>query len=1051
MTTAAQTQQNLVEGERDDLRDKLTRALDMVAALRVQLNERPAPCPEPIAIVGLSCRFPPDADTPDKFWSMLMDGVDATSDFPAERGDFAPYYDPDPSAPGKSYVHRGAFIRNIDEFDPVPFRISGAEARAMDPQQRMIMEICWEALEDAGLSPDRIQGSSAGVYFGASTNDYVRMRQHLGSISDVDAYQLFGEAQMIAGRVSYTFGLRGPAMVVDTACSSSLTAVHLACQSLRAGECNLALAGGVNALLSPYGFVLVAKAGALSPDGRCKTFDASADGYARGEGCGVVVLKRLSDATADGDDIRGLISATAVNHDGRSSGLTVPNAAAQQEVIRSALDSAGLRPAQIGYLEAHGTGTALGDPIELHAIDAVLGVDRPEKQPLLVSSVKTNIGHLEAAAGIAGLIKAVLVLRHGCVPPHLHLSQPNPAIEWDRLAIAVPTEPTRIPSHARHIGVSSFGASGTNVHVVVSAAPDNSDEPVATVAQPVRRSQLLPLSARTPEGLRELARRYVERVDPATDVAALCRTAATGRIHSPHRVALVSDSTEQMLAGLRHYLDGAPHDALLTGKMAPRHRHRVAFLFSGQGTQYPGMGRELYATEPVFRTALDECAELFAPALQRPLLDVIFAADDPDLRRTAYTQPALFSIEYSLAQLWRSWGITPAAVLGHSIGDYTAACVAGALSLPDAVGLVAVRARLMSGVDSGAMISIALGEQEVRAELADRFPGLDIAAVNSPVDTVVSGPAEAIEELVSTLAQRKVRHVRLKVGTAFHSRMLDPMLDKLRAEASQAEVHEPEITLLSNLTGQPLSAERLRDGSYFADQARRPVRFADGIRTLNERGLSTFIEVGPGRALLALASRCHPEGDRHWITSLRQGCGESEQMLRSAASCYLLGTYLDWERVYQSGSRKRLSLPTSPFIRQRFFFDRAEPDLAAAGSATQRQRPRHPVLTKLLKEPDRDQRSAILREHVFGSIDEMLHLDRGATSGNSDLIALGFDSLMAMSLIEQFRDQLELSRLPIREFFEVSAEYWHEVLLGLVEASHRDPAYENADANKEAK
>ncbi|WP_019548500.1 type I polyketide synthase [Streptomyces sulphureus] len=1029
--------------EEADLRGKLGQALDMVARLRAQVNERQQPEPEPIAVVGMSCRFPQDADTPDRFWSMLSDGIDATSPFPAERGDFAPYYDPDPSTPGTCYVDRGAFVSGIDHFDPVPFRISGAEAQSMDPQQRVVLESCWEALEDSGLAPDGLQGSRAGVYVGASTNDYVRMRQETGALADADSYQLFGEAQMIAGRVSYTFGMRGPAMVVDTACSSSLTAVHLACQSLRTGETDLALAGGVNALLSPYPFVLVAKAGALSPDGRCKTFDAAADGYVRGEGCGVLVLKRLSDAQAAGDDIRGILSATAVNHDGRSSGLTVPNGEAQQEVIRAALDSAGLTPAQIGYVEAHGTGTPLGDPIELRALDAVLGRGRPADRPLLVGSVKTNIGHLEAAAGIAGLFKALFSVRYGRVPAHLHLKEPNPNLDWDKLAIEVPTTGTPLPEDARHAGVSSFGASGTNVHVIVSAPPEAPPEAApgeAGSGKPGRDFHLLPLSARTPDGLRELVARYVDQVPAGTDLGALCRTAATGRTHSPHRIAVVGRSTQEVLGGLRGYLAGSPDPSLLTGTMAPRHRNRVAFLFSGLGAQYPRVGQELYAHEPAFRDAMDRCAELFRELLDRPLLDILFADDDPDLYRTRYAQPVLFSVEYALAQLWLAWGVRPAAVLGHSIGEYAAACVAGALSLPDAARLVAARGRLMSGISGGAMVSVSLPEDEVRDAVADSFPELDVAAVNSPGDTVLSGPAEAVDRYIKTLMDRDIRHTRLRISTPGHSRMLDPMLASFRAETAGITVHDPVIPLVSNLTGELLTGERMRDGHYFADHARHPVRFADGMATLADQGLSTFVEVGPGRAMLAMGSRCLEEsdGDHHWITSLRHNTGESEQILRAAGECYLLGTYLGWERVFESVPKRSISLPTSPFLRQRYFFDRSEPEPDTAdGAARERARERHPVLTALLAEPSREERHALLLDYVFGSIAVMLHLERDAVSGDSDLIALGFDSLMAMNLIGRFRRDLELSTIHTRRFFEISAEFWHELLHDRFEADHK--------------
>src|SRR5215475_3930669 len=590
-------------------REHLIEALRTIEQLKRRLAA-PAPPDEPIAVVGMSCRMP-GADDPAAFWRRLSEGFDASREFPAERADARVLYDPDPDRPGHAYTISGSFLDRVDLFEPEVFGISPREAVGMDPQQRLALEVSWEALERAGHAPDRLDGSRTGVYLGVSTTDYVRLRQQLGDPDDVDAYQLIGEPSFIAGRIAYTLGLRGPAKVMDTTCSSSLVAVHEACQALRLGECDLALAGGVNVMLAPYGFLLMSKFRALAADGRCKTFDAAADGYGRGEGVGVVVLRRLSDAVRDGDHIHALVRGSAVNHDGRSSGISVPNPAAQQEVIRAALAQARVDPAQVGYVEAHGTGTALGDPIELRALEAVIGRHRAGGEPLVVGSVKTNIGHLESAAGIAGLIKLVLAVEHGEIPPHLHQREPNPNVDWDRLHIRVPTE--RLPWAGPRVGsVSSFGASGTNAHVVVAEPPPQSsqqpqpDPPALPPAEP--GPGVLVASARTPEALRELADRWAQtlRAQPDLPVGDVCFTSQVGRARLQHGLAVVGGSTAELAAGLAAHSGGGEDPAVVTGRLLPHRHRRVGWLFTGQGSQYAGMAAEL-AAEPVFGQAFDQC------------------------------------------------------------------------------------------------------------------------------------------------------------------------------------------------------------------------------------------------------------------------------------------------------------------------------------------------------------------------------------------------------------------------------------------------------------
>ncbi|MGH3719489.1 MAG: type I polyketide synthase [Pseudonocardiaceae bacterium] len=1030
----------------EELRRKLEQALDMVAMLRETFTERERAAREPIAVVGAGCRFPGGVEGIDDFWDMLAASTDAITRFPADRWDPEPYYDPDPGVPGKTYVLHGGFVDGVEEFDPVPFRVSRAEAVGMDPQQRLALETAWSALENAGIAPDSLQGARTGIFFGAGTSDYVRMRQQFAPIEDVDGYQVMGENSLIAGRLAYTLGVHGPALMIDTSCSSSLVAIHLACQSLRRAECDSALAGGVNVLLSPYSFVLVSKAQALSPDGRCKTFDAAADGYARGEGCGVIVLKRLSDARRDQDRVLAVIRGSAVNHDGRSSGIAVPNGTAQQDVLRAALRDAGVRGCDIDYVEAHGTGTALGDPIELHALDAVHGVARPAERPLWVGSVKTNIGHLEAAAGIAGVIKATLAVHHGWIPPHLHFHEPNPNIDWDRISVAVPTAGVDWPDTQgpRLAGVSSFGASGTNAHLIIASAPpvaltDGTDTDDGDTES--GKLGLLALSARSTSGLRALAGRYRERLDENLPLNAVCRTAALGRSHHPHRLAVLGTSTAEVTAQLGEYLDTGRAARVITGKAAPRHRNRVAFLFSGQGAQYVNMGRGLYETQPEFRAALDDCAEALSGQLARPLREILFPTDgrETPLDQTEYTQPALFAVEYALARLWMSWGVRPAAVLGHSLGEYVAATVAGVLELTDALRLVVTRGRLMQGVDQpGRMLAVPLEEAAAREKVRAAGLALDVAAVNSEFDTVLSGAATEIATLREKLTGEGLRVRDLRVSHAFHSALLDPVLSRLSDVAGEITVRAPRIPLVSNLTGELVEENTLAAPDYWARHARHPVRFADGMRALETLGVTCFAEIGPGRTLLGLGSRTLRNERYRWIASLHRRAGEDEQIHRALGEFYLAGVQVDWTAVHRGG-KGRVALPTYPFQRERFFFTTrasVRPAVSTEGERADEPAERSEILASVLRAGDDTERGELLLAYVLGSIEQALDLDPGEVTMDSDLVELGLDSLMAMSLIDRYRTDLRLSSLPARRFFEVSAEYWHELLLAQVRGDH---------------
>jgi len=906
--------------QRDEL-SPVKRALLQVREMRAQLEQAQQARREPIAIVGMACRLPGGVDSLDAFWELLKQGRDAISDVPVERWSNARWYDPDPEAPGKMYQRKGGFLAAVDRFDAAFFGITPREADRIDPQQRMLLELTWEALEHAAIPPSGLSGQVAGVFVGMSGGDYLQLQLQQGAAADIDAYLASGGSPAVAaGRIAYTLGLEGPAITIDTACSSSLSAVHLACQSLRDGECTLALAGGVSLMLMPELSVNFAKARMMAPDGRCKTFDAAADGYVRSEGCGVVVLKRLSDAQAAGDRILAVVRGSAINQDGRSSGLTVPNGPAQEAVMRAALERANLKPADVDYVEAHGTGTALGDPIELRALGAVFA-ERSHASPLVVASVKTNLGHLEAAAGITGLIKVVLAMVHGEIPAHLHVQQLTPHVPWSSLPLLVPTSPQAWPAREgrRVAGVSSFGFSGTNAHVIVASAPEPG------VRAPAEPSQsLLCLSAKSPEALRAVAARTVAFFDaqPSVNLAAVCDTAGRGRAHFGHRLALIAESRDQARVGLSAWLGEHPSQVKIGASLSAT-APEVVFLFTGQGSQYVGMGRSLYEQAPVFRAALDRCAELLLGHLPAPLLDVMFGRNDLGhlLDRTEFTQPALFALEYALSELWRSCGVWPSIVLGHSLGEYVAACVAGMISLEDALRLVAERGRLMQALPpGGAMLAVFASEARLSGWLEQPAGTLAVAALNGPEHVVVSGPRAAIDQLGAMLEREGIQTRALAASHAFHCSSMEPMLEAYEAALGQVTFREPELTLISNLTGRAATAES-RQAQYWSRHAREPVRFLQSIQAAWALGARIFVELGPSPVLLGMAARC-VTGESAWLPSLRREREDSSELLDSLAELYTHGVRLDFSGVSGlTGGRARriVDLPSYPFQRERYW------------------------------------------------------------------------------------------------------------------------------------
>jgi acyl transferase domain-containing protein/SAM-dependent methyltransferase/acyl carrier protein len=905
-------------------------ALLEIRELRARLAELEGAAREPMAIVGLAIRAPGGVTDAASFARLLWSGTDAISEIPAQRWSLQEWYDEAQDAPGKMTTRYGGFLGEVDRFDAEFFGISPVEAASMDPQQRLLLELAWEALENAGHAPTSLAGTRAGIYIGIANGDYGRSL--LSHPELIDAYFSPGNSFSVAsGRLAYFLGTHGPAVSVDTACSASLVALHLACQGLRAGECDLALVGGVNLILTPELNVNFSKAGMMARDGRCKTFDAAADGYVRGEGGVVLVLRPLRAAQADGDRVLAVIRGSAINQDGRSNGLTAPNGPAQEAVLRAALRSADVSPASIGYVEAHGTGTSLGDPIEVNALGAVLSEGRNAHQPLMLGSVKTNIGHLEAAAGLAGVAKTVLALQQREIPPHLHLGTLNPYIDWPSLPVTVPTRTTAWnPIDGRRLaGVSSFGFSGTNAHVILEEAP-----PVAAprFAGPLRTEHVLTLSARAPQALRELADRYIAELrGPHAsdfDLADFCFTANVGRAHFPHRLAARGATAAALVEALSAFREGQTHPALVTGTVGGK-PPRIAFLFPGQGPQYVGMGRALYDTCPTFRAAFDECADILDGLLPKPLRSVVFAStgEVSPLDETLYAQPAMFAIEVALAALWRSWGIEPVAVMGHSFGEYAAACVAGAMQLSDAARMVAARGRLVQGLPrNGAMTVVEASEADLQS-VCEQYAGrVAIGAINGPTNTVISGEREAVEEIAAGFAASGLRVKRLRVSHAFHSPLVEPVLADFEREISAARYHDPRILLISNLSGQVADRALFGNSGYWRDHMRRPVRFMDSIRTLADQGVTHYVEMSPHPVLLGMGSEIVAG---QWLPSLREGQADWPLILHSLQELYCSGAAVDWKGFDRDAPRRRVALPPYPFVRKRHWIDTGAPRAAA--------------------------------------------------------------------------------------------------------------------------
>ncbi|MBN8579020.1 MAG: amino acid adenylation domain-containing protein [Anaerolineae bacterium] len=988
---------------------------------------------EPIAIIGMSCRFP-QAANPQAFWDLLRNGVDAISEVPADRWNVDAFYSSDSNTAGKVTSRWGGFLDDVDLFDTHFFGISPREATRMDPQQRLLLEVSWEALENAFIPPASLAGTRTGVFVGISSNDYSRLQ--FDDAEKIDAYAGTGNAHSIAAnRLSYFYDLRGPSMAVDTACSSSLVATHLACQSLQNGESDLGVVGGVNLILTPELTITFSQARMLSPDGRCKTFDAGADGYVRGEGCGVIILKRMSDAIRDGDNILALIRGSAVNQDGRSNGLTAPNGLAQQDVIRQALANAQVASHQIGYVEAHGTGTPLGDPIEMASLHAVLD-DGQTNGRVLVGSVKTNIGHLESAAGIAGLIKSVLAMQHEAIPPHLHLKEVNPylSLENSRLEIGTYLRPWKRREQPRFAGVSSFGFGGTNAHIILSDAPMLASSTPPEIME--RPRHIFALSAKTDSSLIELAEQTRVQIEsmqmPVSDFSF---TANTTRSHLEHRLTVQASTPAELKAGLDAFISNTNVPALSTGHAKPGAQPKIAFLFTGQGAQYIGMGRQLYETQTVFRAALDQCAEILNSILDRPLLDVMYPQDKNDmlLNQTTYTQPALFAFEYALATLWRSWGFEPQAVLGHSVGEYVAACIAGVFTLEDGLRLIAERARLMGSLpNNGSMAAVFADASRVADALKPYQAQVSIAAVNGPDNTVISGEKFAVQNVLDALAKLGIASKPLTVSHAFHSPLMDSILDDFESAAQRIQFNAPRLSLSSNLLGGILEPDTTPDASYWRQHIRAEVKFAEGMQSLANLGIDTFIEIGPSPTLLSMGKRCLPESKAAWLPSLRQGQDDWQIILDSLGKLYTQGADVDWAAFDEGYPRKKVSLPNYPFDRQRYWFESAAKKFVVSEShqvvstpkaqpeknngktpshetPKAKELPANDVDRSLLLNTEPAKRQHVLEDFIQRNATRILGMDAARLGLDQPLDTVGLDSLMAIELKNSLESKLGIN------------------------------------------
>ncbi|MEH2163178.1 MAG: beta-ketoacyl synthase N-terminal-like domain-containing protein [Nostoc sp.] len=969
-----------------------------------------------IAIIGMSCRFP-GAKNIDEFWDNLKDGVESISFFSDEE---LLSVGIDPTLLSKpNYVKANAILSDVENFDATFFGISPKEATMIDPQQRLFLECAWESLESAGYNPET-NNTSIGVYAGVGMNTYL-LKNLYPSLDNLDLsisnYQLMiaNDKDFLPTRVSYKLNLQGPSVSVQTACSTSLVAIHMACQSLLNGECNMAIAGGASIRVPEKTGYLYHEGMIFSPDGHCRAFDAQAQGTVGGNGVGIVVLKRLEDAIADRDCIHAVIKGSAINNDGSLKiGYTAPSVDGQAAVISEAQAVADIVTETITYVEAHGTGTNLGDLIEMEALTKAFGASTQKKGFCAIGSVKTNIGHLDAASGVAGLIKTVLSLKHKLLPPSLHFEQPNPQIDFANSPFYVNATLSEweTADTPRRAGVSSFGIGGTNAHLIVEEAPVL----VPEVSEVDRSWQMLTLSAKTEKALGELAQSYADflAVHPETPLADICFTANAGRSHFEHRLAICTQSHAELQTALNDFIACRDNPLVLSSQRNTKKHPKIAFLFTGQGSQYLDMGRQLYETQPIFRQTLDRCDEILRPYLEKPLLQVLYPEEvkSSPLDQTAYTQPALFALEYALSQLWKSWGVEPTAVMGHSLGEYVAACVAGVFSLEDGLKLVAERACLMQNLpQTGEMVAVFASKTIIQTITAIDEEKVSFAACNGLQNTVISGEQQTIWEICIALEAAGIRTKKLQTSHAFHSPLMEPILEEFSRIAAIVTYCAPEIDIISNATGERLTAEAIAP-EYWCRHLREEVQFAQSMETLHKYDYDVFVEMGPKPILLGMARQCLPEVKATWLPSLRQGQEDWRVLLQSLADLYVRGISVNWSGFDQDYVRQRVNLPTYPWQRQRYWVETVQVD---------RKQTKLPISNDSLIVPtvtpdDNSDRCQSLRSYLLAEIAKALQIPVAKMDVQQSLSSLGMDSLMGLELKDRIQAELELE-ISITQFF----------------------------------
>jgi amino acid adenylation domain-containing protein len=1028
-----------------------------------------------IAVIGLACRLP-GAENAEGFWKNLERGIESVSFFSDDelRSSGVPSVlleDP-------SYVRARTILSDIENFDAEFFGYSLREAEMMDPQHRLFLETAWEVLENAGYDPEAFEGA-IGVYAGASMNSYIleNLPTSLRDLGPIGAFQLMigNDKDYLPTRVSYKLNLKGPSLNIQTACSTSLVAIHMACLGLRSGECDLALAGGVAAHVPQKAGYLFQEGMIASPDGHCRPFDARAGGTVFGSGVGAVVLKRMPEALEDGDCIRAVIKGSAVNNDGSVKvGYTAPSVDGQAEAIRKAQEAAGIDPETVTYVEAHGTATALGDPIEIAALTQAFRSGTQQRGFCGIGSVKSNIGHLDAAAGVAGFVKTVLALEHKLLPPSLHYEEPNLQIDFESTPFYVVTQPTEWKSdgHPRRAGVSSFGIGGTNCHVVLEESP--TIEPPTN--DPERPGNILTLSARSRKALLEAVDRHrgFLAADEEISLADVCFSANAGRRHFEHRLAVVAESTEQLRERLSAGASGRRIKGVISNRaVAPQ--PKIAFLFTGQGAQYRGMGREVYETQPTFRRELDRCAEILRPHLEQPLLEVLYSEDGASslLDQTAYTQPALFALEYALAKLWQSWGIEPMAVMGHSVGEYVAACVAGVFSLEGGLQLIAERGRLMQSLpQDGDMYAVFADERRVAAVVERYRRDVSLASINGPSNVVISGRRAAVQEAVASLEVQGWETQKLNVSHSFHSPTMESIVGAFGQAVRRVSLSRPGISVISNVSGKPAAAE-MATPEYWCGHIRQPVRFADSMASLIEQGYQVFLEIGPKPTLLGMGRECDPATGSAWIPSLRQGYGDWQQLLESLGELYVRGVSVDWSGFDRDYQRRRVPLPTYPFQRQRCWIEadgarqrRAERGSADAGEAFHRsstgegssllsgsagqvtdgEEPRgtsaeESEILRGLETAPTSERLFLLTAHVETEVASTLGLDlsREPIDPQQSFTDMGMDSLLSIELRTRLQESLRVSLSPTFAF-DSNVAALAKLLLAMISREDDAPA-----------